>query len=168
MSTQAFEEDLENEETEHDMIFEDEVLEIIEPDLTSQPQIMEEEEDTSDEEMEIDQTSTSDHSSSRFKSHTSPIFHVSHHPILPHLCASGGADDLGYLWDSRTGLELMKLTGHQESVCSLKFSHDGRFLASASVDGLIKIWSSSDLNRFDNWNLVIDLEGSDEVTVSFA
>ncbi|EGG09528.1 uncharacterized protein MELLADRAFT_42600, partial [Melampsora larici-populina 98AG31] len=100
----------------------------------------------------------------RFINHTSPIFHIATHPKLHNICASGGGDDLGYIWDSENGNLIETLNGHLESVSILKFSENGHYLASASVDGNIKIWQSQDLVNYNRWSFLIDLEGSEEVT----
>jgi WD40 repeat protein len=44
------------------------------------------------------------------------------------------------LWDGFTGKQLGKLEGHRGGINSLCFSHDGRFLVSASADTTILIW----------------------------
>ncbi len=45
------------------------------------------------------------------------------------------------LWDSVTGRELFTLTGHTGWVENIAISPDGKSLASASLDGTVKIWS---------------------------
>lgn len=44
------------------------------------------------------------------------------------------------LWDVATGREVASFEGHGKGVIKVAFSHDGRFLASASTDNTIKIW----------------------------
>ena len=51
------------------------------------------------------------------------------------------ATDIGiWIYDVQTGKELTLLTGHTERVTSLGFPADGRFLASGSFDGTVRLW----------------------------
>lgn len=45
------------------------------------------------------------------------------------------------LWDAANGRELLTLVGHSDWVMGLAFSPDGKWLASTSLDGTIKVWS---------------------------
>ena len=50
------------------------------------------------------------------------------------------------LIDLETGRKLLSLPGHTEPIEILKFSHDGKILASGSQDGTVLLW---------DWNLVL-------------
>ena len=44
------------------------------------------------------------------------------------------------LWDVEKDKRLEKLSGHTEPIETLKFSHDGKILASGSMDGTVLLW----------------------------
>jgi len=88
--------------------------------------------------------------------HTSPVYSVALHD---NWAATGGGDDLGYVWDVKTGEMIMKLDGHTDSVTNVGFSSDGRFLATGGMDGQVRIWS------VEEKKLVVALEGGTEVMV---
>eukprot|EP01104_Vermistella_antarctica_P004159 TRINITY_DN14666_c0_g1_i1.p1 TRINITY_DN14666_c0_g1~~TRINITY_DN14666_c0_g1_i1.p1 ORF type:complete len:421 (+),score=71.71 TRINITY_DN14666_c0_g1_i1:28-1290(+) len=75
-----------------------------------------------------------------FDDHTDAVLCVACHPSLP-LIASGGCDDIAYVWNADTGETRWKLTGHTDSVSAVAFSRDGTLLASAGMDGAVKIWN---------------------------
>ena len=52
------------------------------------------------------------------------------------------ATDIGiWIYNAQTGKELTLLTGHTRRVTSLGFPADGRFLASGSSDGTVRLWN---------------------------
>lgn len=59
------------------------------------------------------------------------------------LLATGGSnlsDTRALLWDARTGKIARRLVGHRSPVTSLDWSADGATLATASLDGTVKLW----------------------------
>ncbi|AES80339.1 transducin/WD-like repeat-protein [Medicago truncatula] len=61
-------------------------------------------------------------------------------PIDATLVATGGGDARGILWKIGQGNRASELQGHSDSVSSLAFSYDGKFLASGSMDGIVQVW----------------------------
>jgi WD40 repeat protein len=55
--------------------------------------------------------------------------------------ATGCMDYRIYVWDAETGQRQAVLEGHTAHVQSLAFNHAGNLLASASLEGLIRLWN---------------------------
>ncbi len=45
-----------------------------------------------------------------------------------------------HVWETATGKSRFLLSGHEQNVTALAFTHDGRWLVSGSVDGTIRYW----------------------------
>lgn len=63
-----------------------------------------------------------------------------------------GADKLIKLWDALTGQIIHTFEGHSEGISDIAWASDGEYLASASDDKTIKIWSMEDVSEHDNYS----------------
>jgi len=75
-----------------------------------------------------------------FKEHTKSVFCIDVQPRAEKpLVASGGEDDICYIWDLETGEVKQKLNNFKDSVTQVKFNHDGSYLAVADMSGMIMV-----------------------------
>jgi len=62
------------------------------------------------------------------------------------LIATGGQDDVAYLWrisdeEGAAITQVFKLEGHSDSVIAVAFSSDGKYVATGSYDSTVRIWN---------------------------
>jgi WD40 repeat protein len=62
------------------------------------------------------------------------------------LLATGDIQGAVVVWDMKTKQRLITLTGHDARINDIQFSADDRMMATASYDGKVQLWETTDLN----------------------
>lgn len=112
----------------------------------------------------IEEIALQNDSSAHFDEHKDSIFCIAQHPLNPAIVATGGGDDVAYVWDAtpaprpllpssyesnpqpieRQSLQpLLKLEGHTDSVNAIAFSlPDGAFTITVGLDGRVNVFGT--------------------------
>jgi WD40 repeat protein len=86
-----------------------------------------------------------------FTEHHDSVFCVCIHPNDANIMASGGGDDKAFIWNCESKKDgklndcvaFARLEGHSDSIVDIAFNFDGSLLATAGMDGIVKIWDVS-------------------------
>lgn len=117
--------------------------------------------DSDEEDGTLEEIQLQNDSSAHFDAHKDSIFCIAQHPLYPAVVATGGGDDVAYIWDStppetpvlpasyqsnpqpveRASLQpLAKLEGHTDSINAIAFTlPNGEFVVTAGLDGRINV-----------------------------
>lgn len=79
-----------------------------------------------------------------FTNHTGSVFCVDVNPEDANLAVSGGEDDKAFLWKADSGEVIKELTGHKDSVTCVEFSHNGKYVATADMAGMVQVWNGAE------------------------
>lgn len=123
-------------------------------------------------------------SAAHFDAHKDSIFCIAQHPTKPAIVATGGGDDVAYIFDStpspgpllpkswettpqpveRKSLEVItKLDGHTDSVNGIIFTlPKGEFVATAGLDGQLRVWHNKSLDG-TSWKFLASAKEVDEI-----
>jgi ribosome assembly protein SQT1 len=118
-----------------------------------------------DDEMDMEEIQLQNDSVAHFDQHKDSIFCVAQHPTRPEIVATGGGDDMAYVWDAtpaegpllppsyetnpqpreRKGQEILaKLDGQDESVNAITFTlPNGDFVVTGTLAGKLSVYSTA-------------------------
>eukprot|EP00794_Sanderia_malayensis_P017476 gene17476-19223_t len=141
-----------NNDEDDEIINEEDAVEIIEiEDDGNEDGLLEDVEDLGLEEGDVDDDDDEDEmieiqddSVASFTQHSGSVFSVDVNPVDSSIAASGGEDDKAFLWKVDNGDVIKELTGHKDSVHCVEFSHNGKYLATVDMAGLVQVWLTSD------------------------
>ncbi|XP_059140103.1 coronin-7-like [Physella acuta] len=74
------------------------------------------------------------------KGHMEKIYFVRFHPLASDLITTASYDMTVRMWDLKQRKEVLRLEGHDDQVFCLSWSSDGKFCATVSKDGFVRIF----------------------------
>ncbi|ORY17230.1 hypothetical protein BCR34DRAFT_671304 [Clohesyomyces aquaticus] len=132
------------------------------------------------EDMHMDEIQLQNDSVAHFDGHKDSIFCIAQHPVHPQIVATGGGDDVGYVFDAtpsqtpnaaqsngqpqeREGLKrLFKLEGHTDSINSIVFTYPkGQYIATAGLDGKLRTWQGESAGK--RWKFLAEAQEVEEI-----
>ncbi|XP_035738031.1 angio-associated migratory cell protein-like [Vespa mandarinia] len=66
---------------------------------------------------------------------------------------TGGEEDKAYVWDTTSGEIILNCTGHKDSVIFAEFNFDETYLATGDMSGVIQLWKLSNKSSVWNYNM---------------
>lgn len=177
----------EEEEEEVDMLDPDDADEVI-PDDPDAP--MDSDDDDEGNEAPLEEIQLVNDSVAHFDAHKDSIFSIAQHPKNPSLIATGGGDDVGYIFEvqvreaerpplpaswsgsqdggpqERESLkQVFKLDGHSDSVAAVAFTQPaGEYVVTGGMDGRLRAWRDSTNGQGLAWRFVGEMQEVEEIT----
>ena len=141
------------------------------------------EEDQGDPDGPIEEIQLQNDSVAHFDHHKDSIFCIAQHPVHPEIIATGGGDDLAYIFDCTPPIQpvlpasyqtdpqaaerqslnpLVKLDGHTDSVNAITFTApQGQYLVTAGLDGCLRAWQGDSVGR--QWQFIAEAQEVEEI-----
>jgi len=133
--------------------------------------------DGEDEGGPIEEIQLQNDSVAHFDIHQDSIFCIAQHPIHPQIVATGGGDNLGYIFDctpstaptpaqtEREGLQpLFQIEGHPESINAITFTKPaGEYLVSAGINGELRAYRDTSNGQGRSWTFVAEAKEVEEI-----
>jgi WD40 repeat protein len=72
---------------------------------------------------------------------------------------TGSWDGIARLWDTQTGEQLRRFVGHTDTIWSVAFSHDGKYILTGSNDKTARLWDAQtgqELRRFSGHTATVN------------
>lgn len=113
-----------------------------------------------------------------FDQHKDSIFCIGEHPTRPHIVATGGGDDIGYIWSTevtpssnaqageRSSIKpIAKIEGHTDSINAVAFLKPyGTYFVSAGLDGQLRVYfDASQEHDGSKWQFVTSTQEVEEI-----
>ncbi|KAK7536863.1 uncharacterized protein J3D65DRAFT_553518 [Phyllosticta citribraziliensis] len=126
-----------------------------------------------------------------FDGHNDSVFCIAQHPRNPAIVATGGGDDVGYIFEvvvkeqdrpplpaswsgSESGREqgereslksIAKLEGHSDSIVAIAFTQPaGEYVVTGGMDGRLRAWRDSSNGQARSWQSVGEMQEVEEIT----
>ena len=99
--------------------------------------------------------------------HGSSVLTVAYSPVNPFLVASAGDNGEIKLWNLRNGTAVI-LGSHDDTINSIAFSPDGKFLASGGDDYVLKLWNVNHKHHIATHEHITDRARSQVKAVTFS
>ncbi|PNF29742.1 hypothetical protein B7P43_G11201 [Cryptotermes secundus] len=129
-----------------DELFDDEVDEVADEESAGENNFVDTD-DTSDEDMDMkgDEYSEGsqpirDDSAYVFSLHKGSVFCCHLQPMTGKLAVTGAQDDVAYVWETHSGEVILHCKDHKDSVICAEFSHDGSYVATGDMSGVLIVW----------------------------
>lgn len=127
---------------------------------------------------------TQNDSVAHFDHHKDSIFCIAQHPVHHPIVATGGGDDLAYIWDStprpppvlppsyesdggreREGIRpIVRLEAHTDSVNAIVFTlPGGEFICTGGLDGQLRVWADVSRNEAQKWDFLSSVQEVEEI-----
>ncbi|KAF2085447.1 acetyl-CoA synthetase-like protein [Saccharata proteae CBS 121410] len=177
-----------HEDEEHDMLDPEEAGEEVPEDEDMHM----DSDDEGEEDAQMQEIQLHNDSAAHFDGHKDSIFCIAQHPVHPSIVATGGGDDVGYIFEAkvdqkenpplpaswsgsqsgaepqveREGLQpIAKLEGHTDSIVAIAFTQPaGEYVVTAGMDGRLKAWRDTSNGSARSWNPVGEQQEVEEIT----